>query len=154
MSTLWLKIAVISAIIIGAFILVSVLAPVEEKPQQQEKSYHEVIEEDDRRLRAEPEVEKQPEPEAEPAKPTFRELSLEEQVQAGKLFEMALLYRKQGRLPGMRSYKLMVDYCRQLIREYPGTVYSYKAKRMLGDLRPRDRERYGITDEETDLSSY
>lgn len=147
MSTLLLKIAVIAAIIIGAFILVSVLSPVEEKQQQQEKSYYEVIEGDDRRLRSEP-------CEPETAMLTFRELSLEEQVQAGKLFEMALLYRKQGRLPGMGCYKLMVDYCRQLIREYPGTVYSYKAKRMLGDLRPRDREKYGITDEETDLSDY
>ena len=154
MGTFWLKIAVIAAIIIGAFFLVRVFSPVEEKPQQQEKSYYEVIEEDDRRLRAEPEVREQPEPEAEPAKPTFRELSLAEQVQAEKLFEMALLHRKQGRLPGMGSYKLMVDYCRQLIREYPGTIYSYKAQRMLGDLRPRDREIYGITDEEIDLSGY
>jgi len=49
---------------------------------------------------------------------------------------------------------LMVDCCRRIIEEYPGSTYSYKAKRMLADLRPRDRKKYKITEQEIDLSSY
>ena len=117
------------------------------------KTYRDVIEEDDRRLRAEPDIEKQPEAEegveeeTEPVELVFVELSIEDQVQAEKLFEMALLFRKQGRLPKIGSYKMMVDTCRRIIKEFPGSTFSYKAKRMLGDLRPRDRKRYGVTDE-------
>ena len=166
-NTIWLKIAAIIIVIIGGFLAVSLLSEVKEKPKREEKTYQDVIEEDDRRLRAEPGIEKQPEIEeetgeetakveakTEPKELVFVELSIEDQVQAEKLFEMALFHRKQGRLPGMRSYKMMVDNCRRIIKEFPGSTFSYKAKRMLGDLRPRDRKRYGITDEEIDLSSY
>lgn len=151
----------------------SLLSEGEEKSKREEKTYQDVIEEDDRRLRAEPGAEKQSEIEqeaedveegteeaaqvetkTEPKKLEFVELAIEEQVQAEQLFEMALFFRKQGRLPGMRSYKKMIDTCRRIIKEFPGSTFSYKAKRMLGDLRPRDRKRYGVTDEEIDLSSY
>lgn len=172
MNTVWLKIAAIIIVIIGGFFAASLLSEVKEKPKREEKTYQDVIEEDDRRLRAAPGAEKQSEIEqeaedveegtetakvetkTEPKKLEFVELAIEEQVQAEQLFEMALFFRKQGRLPGMRSYKKMIDTCRRIIKEFPGSTFSYKAKRMLGDLRPRDRKRYGVTDEEMDLSSY
>ena len=64
-----------------------------------------------------------------------------------------LQHRKIGRLPGT-GYKTMVDCCRQIIEKFPGSAYSYKAKRMLADIPEHYRRRYKITDEEIDLSSY
>jgi hypothetical protein len=77
----------------------------------------------------------------------FKELSPEEEVQAEKLFEMAMTHRKMGILPGLH-FKKMVDYCREIIQKWPGSEYAYKAKRMLADIPERHRERYNITDEE------
>jgi len=46
------------------------------------------------------------------------------------------------------SYKLMVDYCRQIIEKWPGSVYAFKARRMLGEIPQRYRKQYNITEEE------
>ena len=71
----------------------------------------------------------------------------DEKAGADQLYELAIQQRKMGRLPGV-SYGAMVQYCRQIIEKYPGTEYSYKAKRMLADIPERERERYHITDDE------
>jgi hypothetical protein len=166
MNTFWLKIAVFAAIAVGIIVLINVFLPFvsERKPAVKEKTFYDVIEEDDKRLRAEPNLQKPVEPrqeqtaaKTEAAQATelspqqFKELTPEEQIEAEKLFEMALFQRKEGRLPGM-SYKLMVDYCRQIIKQYPGSVYAYKAKRMLGDIPAYKRQGYNITEEEINLS--
>ena len=89
----------------------------------------------------------------EAAKPQFKELSQEDELQAQKLFEWALAQRKMGRLPGM-SYKKMVDACREIIERWPESEYAFKAKRMLADIPERFRSRYNITKEEIDLGDW
>lgn len=85
-------------------------------------------------------------------KPQFKELSIEDEVQAQKLFEMAMFHRKSGRLPVM-SYKKMVGYCREIIERWPDSEYAFKAKRMLADIPERYRKMYDITEEEIDLGN-
>ena len=159
MNTFWLKIAALAVVVVGLIILVSVFSGSGE-PKPKPKTFYDVIEQDDRRLRAEPEpeVEQTPtvkkinksEPDKPKPKPQFKELTPEDQMQAEKLFEMALTHRKMGRLPGM-TFKKMVDYCRQIIERWPDSVYAFKARRMLRDIPQRHRELYKITDEEMGL---
>jgi hypothetical protein len=160
MNTFWLKIAVFTVVAAGIIILVSVFSssavtektPVsEKKPAVKEKTFSDVAAADDKRLRAEPEVQKPAESGRQELKLEFRKLEPEEDAQAGELFEMALFQRKEGRLPGM-SYKLMVDYCREIITQFPGSIYAYKAKRMLSDIPAEQRQRYHVTEEEINLS--
>jgi len=151
MNKFWLKMAVLAVIVLGLIVLVKTAARKTVESIKDTASFAEVIEEDEQRLRAEPEV-KQParsEQAVEESKPEpqFKELGLEDKVRAEKLFEMAIAQRKIGRLPGM-SYKLMVDYCRQIIEKWPGSVYAFKARRMLGEIPERYRKQYKITDEE------
>lgn len=151
MGKFWIKIAVLAVIALGLIILARTTVKKTVESVENTRSFAEVIEEDERRLRAEPEV-KQParsEQAVEESKPEpqFKELCLEDKVRAEKLFEMAIAQRKIGRLPGM-SYKLMVDYCRQIIEKWPGSVYAFKARRMLGEIPQRYRKQYNITEEE------
>ena len=150
MNTFWLKAAAGVVIVVGLIMLVNVFksSSSQQKPKTTEaepNTYSDIVAQDDKRLRAEPKTLERYEPN--PA--DFKELSDEERVDAEKLFEMALFHRKEGRLPGMSSgYKLMVDYCRQIIQKYPDTEYGFKARRMLGDLPARFRQQYNVTDEE------
>lgn len=169
MDSFWLKMAIFAVVVVGLIILVKVfsLSQQEIKP---EKTVYDVWQEDDKRLRAKPEVQQpaeakqaekaeqpqattpavtaeRPTPSAQPAQPTFKKLSAEDEAAAQKLFEMALFHRKAGRLPGLR-FKKMVDYCREIIERWPDSEYAYKAKRMLADIPERYRKRYNVTDEE------
>ena len=81
----------------------------------------------------------------------FDRMTEDEKAGADQLYELAMAQRKMGRLPGV-SYGAMVQYCRQIIEKYPGTEYAYKAKRMLGDIPPNQRERFHITDDEINLN--
>ena len=158
MNTFWLKIAALVVLVLGVVVVVSRFsAPQTPKPEQ--KTVYDVWEEDDQRLRAEPETQQPPKPSltmpkqqkiAEPAEPQFRKLSEIEEIEAQRIFEFALNQRKMGRLPGM-GFKKMVDSCRQIIEKYPGTVYAFKAKRMLADIPERYKKMYKITDEEMGL---
>ena len=169
MNTLWIKVAVVGVVALGAVILVISFLPRGSQPEPEPgpKSVYEQWEKDDAKLRAEPKpAEEQPPPANEPnagnapvkpstpteviPMPKFVELSIEDKVQAEKLFEMALFHRKQARLPGM-SYKKMVDYCREIIQRWPDSEYAFKAKRMLRHMPEQYRERYNITEEEIDL---
>ena len=162
MNSSWLKITVAVVVVAVIVILVRNFLPSKTRPQPQEepKSFYEVIEEDDRRLRAEPtppqqpseEPQEQTEPPQQPASPRFRELSETEKIEAERLFEMALAQRKMGRLPGV-SYKQMVDYCRQIIEKFPDSVYAYKARIMLRDIPERYRKQYNITDKEIKIDN-
>ena len=186
MNTLWLKTAVVLVVLTAGFVVFSSLSSDEEKsPRPGNKTFSEVVEEDDRRLRAEPEsvrvaeaaeqtseeqtdmAEPESSPEessdntgnrmqkeleiAESQKPRFRELPLEQRLQAEKLFEMVMFHRKSGRLPTGMGYKKMVDYCREIIEKYPGTEYAFKARRALRDIPERYRRIYNLTDEELGL---
>jgi len=161
MNTFWLKIAGFVIVVIGLIILVNKFSSSESEPKPEPKTFYDVITEDDKRLRADiesPQTEKtepiapttQPtksEPTVKAVKPQPEEMTLEDQVQAERLFEMALMQRKVGRLPGM-GYKQMVDYCREIIEKYPQSPYAPKARRMLRDIPERYRKQFNITDEE------
>ena len=163
MNTFWLKIAGLGVVVVGLIILVNALLPSETEPEPEPKTFWDQVEEDDKRLRADPQFKEPPKPgpsvqpgnetnTVEPPKPQFRELSEIESIDAEKLFETAVQFRKIGRLPGPR-YKTMVDCCRQIIQKYPGSEYAFKARRMLADIPEHYRERYKITDEEIDLGN-
>ena len=160
MSTFWLKIAGLVVVVLGVIVLISVFSSSEPEPEGEHKpkTFHEQIRKDDERLRADLESKRPPpanrRPEGEkPAKPQFRELSEIERIDAEKLFNVALQHRKMGRLQGI-GLKTMVDCCRQIIERYPGSVYAFKAKRMLADIPERFRSRYNITEEEIDLGDW
>jgi len=158
MNTFWLKAAGGVVIVVGLIMLVNVFKSFSSKqkpPEPKPKTIYDQFAEDDKRLRAEPDANQARRSVApktseryEPNVADFKELSDEEQVDAEKLFEMALFHRKQARLPGMATYKLMVDYCRQIIQKYPDSEYAFKARRMLGDIPARFRQQYKITEEE------
>ena len=159
MNTIWLKIAAAIVVVVVAIVLFSKIANHKSEPAVPDKTVGDMWREDEKRLRAEPNVVESNVP-VQPAagqqaaiaeQPKFRELTEEEKAGASQLFEMAITQRKMGRLPGMR-YGLMVQYCRQIIEKYPGSEYAYKAKRMLADIPASDRERYHITDDEINLN--
>ena len=121
------------------------------RPLEQPKTFYDVIKEDDARLRADINMPRpakgQTSVTAEQVQQQDEELTDEQKVDAERLFEMALAQRKMGRLPGV-SYKLMVDYCREIIEKYPKSSYAAKARRMLADIPEQDRKAYNVTDEE------
>lgn len=152
MNTVWLKIAALAVVIIGLIITVNYFKSSGPKSGSSllppQKSYQDVIAEDDKRLRPkEDEQSGQAVQPGKPAEPNYRKLDEEQKIEAERLFEMALTQRKMARLPGM-SYKQMVDYCRELIEKFPDTVYAAKAREMLGEVPERKRQLYNITDEE------
>ncbi len=155
MNTVWLRIAVLAVAIVVAIVLLNKLVNHKPEPVVPEKTLRDTMREDEKRLRAEPNVVESNVP-AQPAAgqqapaaqvPKFRELTEDEKAGAEELFELAITQRKMGRLPGIR-YGAMVQYCRQIIEKYPGSEYAYKAKRILADIPASDRERYHITDDE------
>jgi len=160
MNTFWLKLALVFVLIVAAIVIVSKFTGSKEGPKEppkQEKTLGDVIREDEKRLRAEPNIPARPpvsqqqtdnQPaDKQPKQMQFRQLTEEEKAGAEQLFEWAIKCREMGRLPGM-GYGRMVDACRDIIQKYPGSEFDYKARRMLGDIPERDRERYHITKEE------
>ena len=178
MNTFWLKIAglaVVAAvviIIIGGLFSGNKAPPSEPRVADKPKTVYDSFERDDKKFAVKPEPEEpneqaaaasQPEvqqPTTQPAtatqpqpQPKFRKLTIEEEVEAQKLFEMAKAQRKMGRLPIM-GYKLMVDYCREIIRRWPDCQYAFLSKQMLADIPERYHEMYHITKQELDTSSF
>lgn len=157
MNTFWLKAAGGIVIVVVLLIVVNKFKSSFSQPKPPEpKTIYDQFAEDDKRLRAEPNanrtrrsVEPGTSERYEPNAADFKELSDEERVDAEKLFEMAMFQRKEARLPGMSGgYKMMVDYCRQIIQKYPDTEYGFKARRILGDMPARFRQQYNVTEEE------
>ena len=158
MNTFWLKAAGGVVIVVGLIMLVNVFKSFSSKqkpPEPKPKTIYDQFAEDDKKLRAEPNANEIREAVAprtseryEPNAADFKPLSEEEKVDADRLFEMAMFHKKQGRLPGVGGNKQMVDYCRQIIQKYPDSEYAWKARRLLGTLPARFKERYNVTDEE------
>jgi hypothetical protein len=149
MSTVWLRIVALVILIVAVILIVGKIANHKPKPEEPLKTISDTWRNDEKRLRAEPNVVESnvtagvQKPEA----LKFKEMTEDEKAGASQLYELAMAQRKMGRLPGV-SYGAMVQYCRQIIEKYPGTEYAYKAKVMLGDIPERERERYHITDDE------
>jgi type IV secretory pathway VirB10-like protein len=163
MNTFWLKIAGVAVLIVGVIILITVFTSgTDSEPKEPQKTVYEQWEEDDARLRTEPQYKEPPAttPSAQqttpvaPPKPEFKKLNEIEEIQAQRLFEAAMTARKMGRLPGVKlGYKNMVDYCRQIIRRWPDSEYAFNAKRLLADIPERYHRMYNITKEEIDLGN-
>lgn len=166
MGNIWARIAAGTAVILVIIIGLSFIPaggeqnseepePKKEETEDRQKTYQDVIEEDDKRLRAEPQPEqKKSSQQTESGESTqqqeprqFVKLRPEEETQARRLYEHAINQRKMARLPGT-GYGHMVDYCRKIIEKFPGSKYAYKARRMLGEVPERYRSRYDITEEE------
>ena len=176
----WLKIAIWIAVVLIVIIVIGKFLP-SNRPAQPEKTYYDVIKEDDARLRAEPNIKETvkavPMSRVRPIAPAnqpgqqvnpqqikitpavdktqlkFKTLEIEEEVEAQKLFEMALTSRKIGRLPVL-TYGNMVNYCREIIQRFPGSEYDFKARRMLADIPEEYRSQYKITTDEIDLTKW
>jgi hypothetical protein len=179
MNTFWLKIAGAAVGIVLAIVLISALTSrTDPTPKESEKGIGDQWEEDERRLRAEPQFKEQPKtsaptqppsktveqtlqpgraieqtPPAEQPKPRFKKLNEIEEAQAQRLWEWVVNQRKMGRLPVM-GYKKMVDTCREIIQRWPESIYAFQAKRALADLPPRYHKMYNITKEEIDLGNF
>ena len=141
MNISWSKLIVSGIVIIAVVVLAKKFTASETKPQEKPKTFYEIAAEDDKRLRAEIKTDRSAKTEQEQ-----QEISPEE-IQAEKLFEMALAQRKMARLPGV-NYKLMVDYCREIIEKYPASIYASKARRMLGEVPRQYWQQYNITEKE------
>ena len=163
MNTFWLKIAGVAVLVVGVIILITVFTSgTDSEPKEPQKTVYDQWEEDDKRLRAEPQYKEPPAtapsvqqttPVA-PPKPEFKKLNEIEEIQAQRLFEAAMTARKMGRLPGIRlGYKNMVDHCREIIRRWPDSEYAFNAKRLLADIPERYHKMYNITKEEIDLGN-
>jgi hypothetical protein len=85
--------------------------------------------------------------------PKFRQLSPQEQAQAGSLWSKAEAAKKvmNKGLFGEMNKRRMIDYCRKIIKQLPASEYATKAKQALASLPDKDRQRYGITDEEASI---
>ncbi len=184
MNTFWLKTAGLVIVIVGLIILVNIFWQPEEKPEQPQKTFYDKAEEDKQRFLTEPEAvdsrEEEPvseiipqvskqsqvaqnktvtegvQPAKEPPEPVelyFKELSEVEEIEAERLLNVAVPGRSIGRLP-MTGFNLMVDTCRQIIQRWPDSWYAYRAKQLLADMPPRFQKRYGVTEEEVDLSRF
>jgi len=170
----WLKIAIGLAVVLIAIIVIAKFIPPAQPPQP-EKTFQDIIREDDARLRAEPNIKEtiktkpdttgvgeavkesnqqvKPVSAIDETKLVFKELEIEEEAQAQQLFEMALASRKIGRLPAL-SYGNMVNYCRQIIQRFPGSKQDFQARRMLADIPEEYRQQYNVTADEIDLTKW
>jgi len=171
MDTIWLKIVGFAVLVVGAIVLIGFLTSGTKEP---EKTIYDQWEQDDKELLAEPEYKKPPAPTpvqqpasapsvqpssqiaqaptAEQPKPQFKELEMEDEIEAQKLWIWVENQRKMGRLPVM-GYGQMVKSCRDIIQRWPESKYAFFAKRALADLPERYRKMYNITKEEIDLGN-
>ena len=172
MDTFWLKIVGFAVLVVVAIVLIGILASGTKEPQ---KTIYDQWEQDDKELLAEPQYKEPPVPtpstqqpaqtpsvqpssQAVPDKPTeqpkpqFKELEMEDEIEAQKIWIWVENQRKMGRLPVM-GYGQMVKGCRDIIQRWPESKYAFFAKRALADLPERYRKQYNITDEEIDLGN-
>jgi Na+-transporting methylmalonyl-CoA/oxaloacetate decarboxylase gamma subunit len=85
--------------------------------------------------------------------PKFKPLEEEQQIRAEQIWQMVVTSRKMGRLPVI-PYGDTVRYSRQILQEFPGTEYAYKAKRALADIPEYALKQYNVTPKELDLSEF
>ncbi len=160
MNTFWLKIVIFAVIVVGLVVLVKTLSPKVEEAMDFDKQSEQLAQAQETKLQAElAEAEakaKQARAEqlAAPSKtsqPISDEIDqLGQNIQAQRLFQMADAEFKIARKPLM-SYKRCVDYCRQIINEFPDSAEAAKARVLLRKIPEREREKWKVTDEEMGL---
>ena len=157
------KIIIIAAVIVTGILIFNSIKNKEPKPPQ--RTFQDQIADDDAKHRAEPKpslpikednngqstqdqaADQKTEEARVPVKIEFKKLNEAENIQAEKIFEMALTTFKTGRLPGM-TFKQCADYCKQNIEKYPGTKWDYKARRLMADIPKRYWKQYDIKEED------
>jgi hypothetical protein len=74
-----------------------------------------------------------------------------EDYRAQKLLAYAKVVFIPAGNKGFITNQKSVDYCRQVIREYPDTIYVEEARKLLRSLSPENKKKYNITNEEMGL---
>jgi hypothetical protein len=149
MGSFLVKIAIFAVVIIGLVLVVQHYKKGTEEFLDEQKTFSEVVDEDEARLRAPVEAEEVAEVKEEVKKEVveFVKLSEIDEIEASRLFELAIKERSMSRLPGM-SYKNMIDHCREIIKRWPGSEVAAQAKRMLTEVPKYKRARYKMTEAE------
>ena len=179
MNTFWLKIAALAIAVVAGIIVIGSFTGGDSEPKEPETTFYDKAEEDRQRFLAEPQglqaketesvpqqgpaaVESQavvpvpptPRP-VEPPKPTIvycKDLSEIDKIEAERLLNAAVPARSLGRL--QIGFNLMMQNCRQILRRWPDSWYAYRAKQMIADMPERFRQRYKVTQNELDLSTF
>ncbi len=179
MNTFWLKIAALAIALVAGIIVVGSFTGGDTEPEEPETTFYDKAEEDRQRFLAEPQglQAKETEPVAqqgpaaadsqavapvpptprpvEPPKPTIvycKDLSEIDKIEAERLLNAAAPARSLGRL--QIGFNLMMQNCRQILRRWPDSWYAYRAKQMIADMPERFRQRYKVTQNELDLSTF
>lgn len=98
------------------------------------------------------ETEATPPPVAQPTLIYIKPLDEIDSIQAQRLLNAAIPGRSMGRM--RVGFNLTVQNCRQIIRDYPDSVYAFQAKRILADIPERYRETYKLTEQLLDVSMF
>ena len=100
----------------------------------------------------------QPEPSPAPQSPPpptviyVKPLGEIEKIQAERLLNAAIPGRTMGRM--RVGYNLMTQNCKQIINDYPDSLYAYQAKLVLADIPERYRRVYKLTDQLLDVRRF
>lgn len=171
MNTFWLKIAVLAVVVVVAIVLVSNFLSSEVDKATDIEAAAQRIEAGEAKLQAQL---RQAEFEAEqkkaqqtqtrpmpadtspvptrPVRTDITEVDIVAEVDAERIYNMALTQYRIGRRTGM-TYKKMIDYCRDLFDKYPNSSYAAKARVLMRNIPERYRQMYNITDEELGLEN-
>jgi len=169
MNTVWLKIAILAVVLVGAIIIVSKFLSSEVKDATDiEAAAERVAAREDQlqsqlreaELKAEQKKAQQTQvtqtpakPPVAPTRPSGLEIAEEDivaSVEAERLYNMALTQYRIGRRTGM-TFKKMVDYCREILERYPNSPEAAKAKVLMRNMPERYRQLYNVTNEELGL---
>ncbi len=179
MNTFWLKMAALAVAVVVGIVVIGSLTGGDSEPKEPETTFDDKVEEDKQRFLTEPEpletqetepvaeqgpaaegsyhiapVQPTPRP-VEPPKPTIvycRDLSEMDKMEAERLLNAAVPARSMARL--RIGFPLMLQNCRQILQRWPDSWYAYNAKRMIIDMPERYREKYKVTEDELDLSTF
>jgi len=170
MGTLWLKVAVVSAVLLAAAMIVTrfLSSGVEHATDiERMERLHQAQDQrlDDELAAAERQAERPrpveeapaetparpPQPVEPPDEPVYSEMTEADQVAAERIYQMAYNQYKIGRLPGT-TFKKMVDYCRELFDRYPNSPQAAKARVLMRKIPDRFKKIYNVTDEEMGLT--
>ncbi|UCF15342.1 MAG: hypothetical protein JSW59_18200 [Phycisphaerales bacterium] len=179
MNTFWLKIAGLAIAVVIGIVVIGSLTGGDSQPKEPQTTFYDKAAEDQRRFLTEPQPLEEQEPEpvaeqepradsnqavvpappsprpAEQAKPTIvycKPLSEIDQIEAQRLLNVAAPGYSLGSL--QVGYKLMIQNCRQVLRKWPDSTYAYRAKVMIIEMPERHRQRYNVTADELDLSTF
>jgi len=183
MNTFWLKFAgIVLGLFVVLIVAARFLSPdasttpTETSPEPESRDIYQQAQEDQERFSVPPAEAPVPEPEAVPSEPEsaaapvpaeteaalppvaqptliyVKPLDEIDSIQAQRLLNAAIPGRSMGRM--RVGFNLTVQNCRQIIRDYPDSVYAFQAKRILADIPERYRETYKLTEQLLDVSAF